>query len=162
MAGSAAVRSLCDWSRVQVRTQSPDVSPQRDGARPAQQHLLLPGGPGRARYPLSGESTTGESVPEVNQSLLSDQYIILGAQRDSLGPGAVKSGIGTAILLELARTFSAMVKNGKTHLDLSVWRLRPPLWTAVHRVLMCSRFQSQTQCAVCQLGRWRLWTRWSH
>ncbi|KAM7366697.1 hypothetical protein PAMP_016112 [Pampus punctatissimus] len=41
-----------------------------------------------------------------------DQYIILGAQRDSLGPGAVKSGIGTAILLELARTFTAMVKNG--------------------------------------------------
>nr|XP_046236713.1 transferrin receptor protein 2-like isoform X3 [Scatophagus argus] len=45
-----------------------------------------------------------------------DQYIILGAQRDSLGPGAVKSGVGTAILLELARTFSAMVKSGKTHL----------------------------------------------
>ncbi|XP_049423710.1 transferrin receptor protein 2-like [Epinephelus fuscoguttatus] len=41
-----------------------------------------------------------------------DQYIILGAQRDSLGPGAAKSGVGTAILLELARTFSAMVKNG--------------------------------------------------
>ncbi|CAF92677.1 unnamed protein product, partial [Tetraodon nigroviridis] len=41
-----------------------------------------------------------------------DQYIILGAQRDSLGPGAVKSGVGTAVLLELARTFSAMVKNG--------------------------------------------------
>ncbi|XP_061565952.1 transferrin receptor protein 2 isoform X2 [Cololabis saira] len=41
-----------------------------------------------------------------------DQYIILGAQRDSLGPGAVKSGVGTAILLELARTFSAMTKKG--------------------------------------------------
>uniref|UniRef100_A0A3B4U1N3 Transferrin receptor protein 1 n=1 Tax=Seriola dumerili TaxID=41447 RepID=A0A3B4U1N3_SERDU len=41
-----------------------------------------------------------------------DQYIILGAQRDSLGPGAVKSGVGTAILMELARTFSTMVKNG--------------------------------------------------
>ncbi|KAM9836769.1 transferrin receptor protein 2 [Aulostomus maculatus] len=41
-----------------------------------------------------------------------DQYIILGAQRDSLGPGAVKSGVGTAILLELARTFTAMVENG--------------------------------------------------
>ncbi|KAK1803642.1 hypothetical protein P4O66_020759, partial [Electrophorus voltai] len=43
-----------------------------------------------------------------------DQYVILGAQRDSWGPGAVKSGVGTAILLELARTFSAMVQNG-TH-----------------------------------------------
>lgn len=41
-----------------------------------------------------------------------DQYIILGAQRDSLGPGAVKSGVGTAVLLELARTFSTMVENG--------------------------------------------------
>ncbi|XP_076009851.1 transferrin receptor protein 2 isoform X2 [Genypterus blacodes] len=41
-----------------------------------------------------------------------DQYIILGAQRDSMGPGAVKSGVGTAILLELARTFSAMVQKG--------------------------------------------------
>ncbi|KAM4536229.1 transferrin receptor protein 2 [Odontesthes bonariensis] len=41
-----------------------------------------------------------------------DQYIILGAQRDSLGPGAVKSGVGTAILLELARTFTAMARNG--------------------------------------------------
>ncbi|XP_072232204.1 transferrin receptor protein 2 isoform X2 [Leuresthes tenuis] len=41
-----------------------------------------------------------------------DQYIILGAQRDSLGPGAVKSGVGTAILLELARTFAAMARKG--------------------------------------------------
>ncbi|PWA19180.1 hypothetical protein CCH79_00019739, partial [Gambusia affinis] len=41
-----------------------------------------------------------------------DQYVILGAQRDSLGPGAVKSGVGTAVLLELARTFTTMVKNG--------------------------------------------------
>ncbi|KAM6949205.1 transferrin receptor protein 2 [Aplochiton taeniatus] len=41
-----------------------------------------------------------------------DQYIIIGAQRDAWGPGAVKSGVGTAILLELARTFSTMVHNG--------------------------------------------------
>ncbi|XP_035265548.1 transferrin receptor protein 2 [Anguilla anguilla] len=41
-----------------------------------------------------------------------DQYIIIGAQRDSWGPGAVKAGVGTAILLELARTFSTMVENG--------------------------------------------------
>ncbi|KAH0626055.1 hypothetical protein JD844_000769 [Phrynosoma platyrhinos] len=32
--------------------------------------------------------------------------------RDSLGPGAARSGVGTAILLELARTFTAMVRNG--------------------------------------------------
>ncbi|KAL2079388.1 hypothetical protein ACEWY4_025132 [Coilia grayii] len=41
-----------------------------------------------------------------------DQYIIMGAQRDSWGPGAVKSGVGTALLLELARTFDTMVQNG--------------------------------------------------
>ncbi|XP_051956123.1 transferrin receptor protein 2 isoform X1 [Xyrauchen texanus] len=41
-----------------------------------------------------------------------DHYIIIGAQRDSWGPGAVKSGVGTAILMELARTFSNMVENG--------------------------------------------------
>ncbi|XP_058037936.1 transferrin receptor protein 2 isoform X2 [Ahaetulla prasina] len=41
-----------------------------------------------------------------------DHYLIVGAQRDSLGPGAARSGVGTAILLELARTFVAMVQNG--------------------------------------------------
>uniref|UniRef100_A0A670J318 Transferrin receptor 2 n=1 Tax=Podarcis muralis TaxID=64176 RepID=A0A670J318_PODMU len=41
-----------------------------------------------------------------------DHYVIVGAQRDSLGPGAARSGVGTAILLELARTFTAMVRNG--------------------------------------------------
>lgn len=44
---------------------------------------------------------------------LLDHYLIVGAQRDSLGPGAARSGVGTAILLELARTFVAMVQNGK-------------------------------------------------
>lgn len=60
---------------------------------------------------MCSQSLTGPCVTPVS---LSDQYIILGAQRDSLGPGAVKSGVGTAVLLELARTFSAMVKNGET------------------------------------------------
>ncbi|XP_043933281.1 transferrin receptor protein 2 isoform X2 [Protopterus annectens] len=41
-----------------------------------------------------------------------DHYIIIGAQRDSWGPGAAKSGVGTAILLELARCMSEMVQNG--------------------------------------------------
>nr|XP_006114725.1 transferrin receptor protein 2 isoform X1 [Pelodiscus sinensis]XP_014424829.1 transferrin receptor protein 2 isoform X1 [Pelodiscus sinensis] len=41
-----------------------------------------------------------------------DHYVIVGAQRDSLGPGAAGSGVGTALLLELARTFSTMVRNG--------------------------------------------------
>ncbi|XP_029436097.1 transferrin receptor protein 2 isoform X2 [Rhinatrema bivittatum] len=41
-----------------------------------------------------------------------DHYIVIGAQRDSWGPGAAKSGVGTAMLLELARTFATLVKNG--------------------------------------------------
>ncbi|XP_067322224.1 transferrin receptor protein 1 [Anolis sagrei] len=39
-----------------------------------------------------------------------DRYVVLGAQRDSWGPGAVKAGVGTALLLELARALSDMVK----------------------------------------------------
>ncbi|KAG8536818.1 hypothetical protein GDO81_025618, partial [Engystomops pustulosus] len=49
-------------------------------------------------------SITGRFEPE--------HYILIGAQRDSWGPGAAKSGVGTAILLELARTMSMMVHNG--------------------------------------------------
>ncbi|XP_043860814.1 transferrin receptor protein 2 isoform X2 [Dromiciops gliroides] len=41
-----------------------------------------------------------------------DHYIVIGAQRDAWGPGAAKSAVGTAILLQLVRTFSAMVRNG--------------------------------------------------
>ncbi|XP_041261704.1 transferrin receptor protein 1 [Onychostruthus taczanowskii] len=40
-----------------------------------------------------------------------DRYVVLGAQRDSWGPGAAKAGVGTAILLELAHVISDMVKN---------------------------------------------------
>ncbi|KAJ6655488.1 hypothetical protein lerEdw1_005066 [Lerista edwardsae] len=41
-----------------------------------------------------------------------DRYVVIGAQRDSWGPGTVKSGVGTALLLGLAHTLSAMVKTG--------------------------------------------------
>ncbi|NWZ55336.1 TFR1 protein, partial [Haliaeetus albicilla] len=40
-----------------------------------------------------------------------DRYVVIGAQRDSWGPGAAKAGIGTAILLELAHVISDMVKH---------------------------------------------------
>ncbi|KFQ65518.1 transferrin receptor protein 1 [Pelecanus crispus] len=40
-----------------------------------------------------------------------DRYVVMGAQRDSWGPGAAKAGVGTAILLELARVISDIVKN---------------------------------------------------
>lgn len=41
-----------------------------------------------------------------------DRYIVVGAQRDAWGPGAAKSSVGTALLLELARMFSEMVLKG--------------------------------------------------
>ncbi|XP_067851257.1 transferrin receptor protein 1-like [Heptranchias perlo] len=41
-----------------------------------------------------------------------DHYVVIGAQRDSYGPGAAESGVGTALLLELARVFSKMVEKG--------------------------------------------------
>ncbi|NXJ02550.1 TFR1 protein, partial [Psophia crepitans] len=40
-----------------------------------------------------------------------DRYVVIGAQRDSWGPGVAKAGVGTAILLELAHVISDMVKN---------------------------------------------------
>ncbi|XP_018429887.1 PREDICTED: transferrin receptor protein 2 [Nanorana parkeri] len=49
-------------------------------------------------------SITGRFEPE--------HYIVVGAQRDSWGPGAAKSGVGTAILLELMRSMTLMVEGG--------------------------------------------------
>ncbi|XP_063305864.1 transferrin receptor protein 2 isoform X2 [Pelobates fuscus] len=49
-------------------------------------------------------SITGRIEPE--------HYIVVGAQRDSWGPGAAKSAVGTAILTELARTMAYMVRGG--------------------------------------------------
>ncbi|XP_034989030.1 transferrin receptor protein 1 [Zootoca vivipara] len=39
-----------------------------------------------------------------------DRYVVIGAQRDSWGPGAVKAGVGTALLLQLAKTLSDIVR----------------------------------------------------
>ncbi|XP_019333482.1 transferrin receptor protein 2 isoform X2 [Alligator mississippiensis] len=41
-----------------------------------------------------------------------DHYVIVGAQRDSLGPGAARAGVGTAVLLELTQALAAMVRHG--------------------------------------------------
>ncbi|KAJ8270381.1 hypothetical protein GJAV_G00113770 [Gymnothorax javanicus] len=40
-----------------------------------------------------------------------DRYLVIGAQRDSWGPGFARSTVGTSLLVELARTISEMVKN---------------------------------------------------
>ncbi|NXN99247.1 TFR2 protein, partial [Rhinopomastus cyanomelas] len=38
--------------------------------------------------------------------------IVVGARRDSLGPGAAAAGVGTGLLLELARLFAAISRDG--------------------------------------------------
>ncbi|MBN3277819.1 TFR1 protein, partial [Polyodon spathula] len=38
-----------------------------------------------------------------------DQYVVIGAQRDSWGPGVAKSAVGTSLLLEMAKALSALV-----------------------------------------------------
>uniref|UniRef100_A0A8D3BQX4 Transferrin receptor protein 1 n=1 Tax=Scophthalmus maximus TaxID=52904 RepID=A0A8D3BQX4_SCOMX len=43
-----------------------------------------------------------------------DRYVVIGAQRDAWGPGFAASTVGTSILVELARSISDMVKNGKS------------------------------------------------
>ncbi|XP_053243327.1 transferrin receptor protein 1 [Podarcis raffonei] len=39
-----------------------------------------------------------------------DRYVVIGAQRDSWGPGFVKAGIGTSLLRQLAKALSDIVK----------------------------------------------------
>eukprot|EP00069_Balaena_mysticetus_P002834 bmy_16117T0 len=90
------------------------VAPQEwQGHLPVSPYRLGPG-PGlhlgvnnhRASTPISNifGCIEGRSEP--------DHYVVIGAQRDAWGPGAAKSAVGTAILLELVRTFSSMVSNG--------------------------------------------------
>uniref|UniRef100_A0A5G2QD61 Transferrin receptor 2 n=1 Tax=Sus scrofa TaxID=9823 RepID=A0A5G2QD61_PIG len=50
-----------------------------------------------------------------------DHYVVIGAQRDAWGPGAAKSAVGTAILLELVRTFSSMGYLSVLHLKAVVY-----------------------------------------
>lgn len=42
-----------------------------------------------------------------------DRYVVIGAQRDAWGTGFAGSTVGTSVLVELARSLSDMVKNGK-------------------------------------------------
>ncbi|XP_048030121.1 transferrin receptor 1b isoform X2 [Megalobrama amblycephala] len=41
-----------------------------------------------------------------------DRYVVIGAQRDSLSWGYAKSAVGTSLLLELARVFTELKKDG--------------------------------------------------
>ncbi|XP_039582572.1 transferrin receptor protein 2-like, partial [Passer montanus] len=65
----------------------------------------------------NGRGQSGGAVPGGGVASLTrprpDCYIIVGAQRDSLGPGAAASALGTALLLELARFFAAIGREGE-------------------------------------------------
>lgn len=52
-----------------------------------------------------------------------DRYLIIGAQRDAWGPGFAASTVGTSVLVELARSISDMVKNGKSQVASDVFTL---------------------------------------
>lgn len=46
-------------------------------------------------------------------SCILDRFLVIGAQRDAWGPGFAASTVGTSVLLELARSISKMVEDGK-------------------------------------------------
>ncbi|XP_064334723.1 transferrin receptor protein 2 isoform X4 [Camelus dromedarius] len=103
-----------DIASLLLRKLEGPVAPQEwQGHLPVSPYRLGPG-PGlhlgvnnhRASTPISNifGCIEGRSEP--------DHYVVIGAQRDAWGPGAAKSAVGTAILLELVRTFSSMVSNG--------------------------------------------------
>ncbi|XP_066130513.1 transferrin receptor protein 2 [Saccopteryx bilineata] len=103
-----------DIASLLLRKLEGPVAPQDwQGQLPVSLYRLGPG-PGlhlginnyRASTPISNifGCIEGRSEP--------DHYVVIGAQRDAWGPGAAKSAVGTAILLELVRTFSSMVSNG--------------------------------------------------
>ncbi|CAJ0934270.1 unnamed protein product [Ranitomeya imitator] len=48
----------------------------------------------------------------VIKGLEPDRYVVVGAQRDSVGMGMCKAAVGTSLLMELARMLSEMVKEG--------------------------------------------------
>ncbi|XP_062335426.1 transferrin receptor 1b [Osmerus eperlanus] len=79
-------------------------------------------------YRLGGASDGESATVEVNNVLVTkelhnvfgiikgftdpDQYVVLGAQRDSWGPGYAKATVGTTLLMELARAVFEMVEHG--------------------------------------------------
>uniref|UniRef100_G3U7U3 Transferrin receptor protein 2 n=1 Tax=Loxodonta africana TaxID=9785 RepID=G3U7U3_LOXAF len=99
-------------SRLLRKLEGPVAPQEWQGHLPESPYHLGPG-PGlhlsvnnrRAATPISNifGCIEGRSEP--------DHYVVIGAQRDAWGPGAAKSAVGTAILLELVRTISTMVSN---------------------------------------------------
>uniref|UniRef100_A0A8D2LEC0 Transferrin receptor 2 n=1 Tax=Varanus komodoensis TaxID=61221 RepID=A0A8D2LEC0_VARKO len=103
-------------ARLLRRLAGPAAPPGWEGRLPGVPYQLGPGEPG-LRLQLGVRSMKRSVMVSnifgcIEGRFEPDVYLIVGAQRDSLGPGAARSGVGTAILLELARTFAAMVQNG--------------------------------------------------
>lgn len=48
-----------------------------------------------------------------------DRYVVLGAQRDAFSHGFAKSTVGTALLVELARAISDMIKGKNRERNLT-------------------------------------------
>ncbi|XP_007954082.1 transferrin receptor protein 2 [Orycteropus afer afer] len=100
-------------SRLLRKLKGPVAPKEWQGHLPVSSYRLGPG-PGlhltvnnrRTSTPISNifGCIEGHSEP--------DHYVVVGAQRDAWGPGAARSAVGTAILLELVRTVSSMVSNG--------------------------------------------------
>ncbi|MBZ3884662.1 Transferrin receptor protein 2, partial [Sciurus carolinensis] len=121
------------------------VAPQEwQGRLPGSPYRLGPG-PGlrlevnnhRTSTPISNIFGCIEGLAEP------DHYVVIGAQRDAWGPGAAKSAVGTAILLELVRTFSSMVSNGKGY--LSVLHLKAVAYVSLdNAVLGDDKFHAKT------------------
>ncbi|CAN8177245.1 unnamed protein product [Coccothraustes coccothraustes] len=98
-----------------MRSLEPPLAPPRWGVPGA--GLRFRPRPGGRRLQLRvGAGTRPGTLTSVFGALRGrlepDCYIIVGAQRDSLGPGAAASGVGTALLLELARFFAAIGREG--------------------------------------------------
>lgn len=77
-------------------------------------------GPGPVRARVESAVETGESAyhPAYNTiavlpgSVFPDEWVVMGAHRDSWGPGAIDNVSGTASLIEVARAFAAAAARG--------------------------------------------------
>jgi len=75
-------------------------------------------GPGPTRVKMSvsveyASRTIWDVVGRLDGASLPDEAILLGAHRDSWGPGGMDNGSGSATLLELARAFGEMAQAGE-------------------------------------------------
>lgn len=97
---------------------------------------------------------------------LADRYVVIGAQRDSWGPGVVKAGVGTSLLRQLAKALSDIVKLGKEigteRLQKGFFGMNLKLDTVVVPSPLCRWVQAPPEYCICQLECWSLWSCWCH